>query len=340
MTGFEKYAPGRTAVFLDVENLFRPFREHIRFEDTEAGDEHRKGFESAVEKSRRAAETMIGGRPETFEDVHGKGAEVAARLVTWFAIHGFTVAENHGRTYGNIGDRGVRAAWPTFVNEMDWNHVATRKGPDRADRSLLNDVKLFAGTGLDWVFVGSSDLQTVQSGTAEVFGDHPDVRLAAILLGPGDSVKRMREEPAFQRFDMRLYLWGLYNEVLHIERHAPGRLPRHAEAEVSAATSVAGRKRAFRKKNRHNANQRRQQQHDHRVQKVTAWSALPDTELTEAIRHMFATVSDLATVRTVGDRYSTAACELVEPHVRKRMLDLIGSALHQRITELDSSKER
>lgn len=313
--------PGPAAVFLDVENLFKPFRRGIEFDPGRHSPRRKRQFNIGVEKARAAAQTMA--PDEEYEKVYDLGPQVAIRLVEWFRHKKFLIAENHGRTYGQFYDEGVTSVWKTFVEKANWNHTLTRKGDDRADRALLTDLLMFTETNpdLDWIFVGSSDLRLILRNSGKALRERPDMYLAAILLGrteTTDAAFRNQHDGDFSRFNTRLYIWKMYQEVLAIEKSW------HAKPSDRTVRNEAMRARA-----RHE-----QRIHDERKAEVLDWASLNDDGLLAAIREALGSTARATTLSHLSGRYLDAADEVSEETARRRVLDAIGRAYQERLEVL------
>ncbi|MFT4126854.1 MAG: hypothetical protein QM662_11560 [Gordonia sp. (in: high G+C Gram-positive bacteria)] len=326
--------PGPAAVFLDVENLFKPF---WRDRDRKSANTEKRHL-TAHRAARRAARIMVPDRD--FQEVRTLGPDVAKRLVQWFEHNGFTVAENHGRTYGQFYDDGVNAVWNTFVDTMNWNHTLTKKGDDRADRALVTDVRqLLAGQpSVEWVFVGSSDFRSVLPESAQALTGRPEIHGAAILAARTDATDKhfdpvTRRSAVLRRFGTRLYLWAMYTEVLHIEKNRqadPPRRPRDSPAPT--ATGQAG---DVDPAHAERIRAQQQQKHRDRVELVRTWSACAtDHEVAEAISGRIGKIGSIEPLNTATTRFLTAAEEIADPTQRERLRRLIVIAQQRRQDQL------
>ena len=319
--------PGNAAVFIDVENLFKPFRKEIDFAKSGWKPSQKESWNRSVEASRDAAARML-PPGKRFEDWHMEGPLVAKRLVQWFEVAGFRVEENHGRTYGYLEDHGVRAAWQTFVNKHNWNHILTQQGEDRADRAILNDVQLFAKQDLDWYFVGSQDQKLVLAESATALRPYPRKRLAAILFEWSPSIRdAFRTKESLRGITMRLNYWKMFNAVVQAEK--AGKTPKRPGPNSDA------QKPNITKNTRLTSGvQKARERGKRELQRVSQWAILPDAEAAAAVRHLLRTSGPEAALRTAASRHLVATTKLPDEAQRKRLADLVGVLFQERLDEL------
>ncbi|MEQ7845780.1 hypothetical protein [Nocardioides kribbensis] len=298
--------PGNAAVFIDVENLFKPFRKELDFAKSGWRDTSRnkEAWDKSVRASRRAARQMLPPWAK-YEVWHERGHVVARRLVQWFEIAGFTVAENHGRTYGFFDDHGVQTAWQEFVNKHNWNHTLTQRGDDRADRAIISDVRLFAQSELDWFFVGSQDERLVLAESAKALAPYPRKRLAAILFSWSPEIRdAFRSKTHLQGVSARLSFWKMYDAVLR--------------AEKRAASASAGKKRGSK-----SSAQARAVTERRRAERVQEWADLPEAEVEAAIT---AFLTGLASDHRGGAAQNMlqVIAKLTDDPTKRRLADAVG----------------
>lgn len=306
--------PRDAVVFIDVENLFKPFRQEIDFAESGWHDSRRPVWNRSVAAARDAASRMLplGAR---FEDWHRKGPDVADRLVRWFALAGFTVRENHGRTYGYIADNGVESAWKTFVNKHNWSHVLTQQGADRADRAIIRDVQLFAQEDLTWYFIGSQDQKLVLAESVAALRRHPDKRIAAILFEWSPRLREaFRTKESLRGVSMRLNFWKMYQAVLEAEKAAPAPQRRRRPTAGKKSNAADSIKRA--------------------LVRAQQWAGLPDAEAEAAVRALIRTSGQVSALRTTARRQLDAIATLPDPDQRTRLADLVGRQFQERLDEL------
>lgn len=160
------------AVFLDSENLFKPFSL------TRRGNTDQK----------RAARHLWGGTPP--EDNHLLGPVFLATIVHWTGAR-WNVPPGNGRSYGKSDDHGVQSVREPLIDRHRWIHIDVPDGDDVADDVIRLDVQAFAQLQqVDALVVGASDFRTV-SALRDVLTAGATKHTVA-LLGPDDLGARRR----------------------------------------------------------------------------------------------------------------------------------------------------